>query len=62
MHEDGKITGIAELFNATIGFQLGGQVISEIIFFSTKFVSYFIWIFFIQVTFYNVEIIPGKNE
>ena len=32
----GKVTGEAKLFKATIGFQLGGQAFSEIIFFKDK--------------------------
>lgn len=36
VYEYGKIKGTAELFKATIGFQLGGQVFSEIIFFQDK--------------------------
>lgn len=33
VYKKGKITGTAKLFKATIGFQLGGQAFSEIIFF-----------------------------
>ena len=36
VYRGGKATGTAKLFKATIGFQLGGQVFSEIIFFHDK--------------------------
>jgi lipid-binding SYLF domain-containing protein len=36
VYEKGKITGTAKMFKATIGYQLGGQVFSEIIFFQDK--------------------------
>jgi len=36
VYQKGKITGTAKLFKATIGFQLGGQAFSEIIFFEDK--------------------------
>jgi len=36
VYRGGKVTGTAKLFKATIGFQLGGQVFSEIIFFQDK--------------------------
>jgi lipid-binding SYLF domain-containing protein len=36
VYRGGKVTGIAKLFKATIGFQLGGQAFSEIIFFQDK--------------------------
>lgn len=36
LYRGGKATGTAKLFKATIGFQLGGQVFSEIIFFQDK--------------------------
>ena len=36
VYEKGKIRGTAKLFKATIGFQLGGQAFSEIIFFEDK--------------------------
>jgi len=36
VYRGGKVTGEAKLFKATIGFQLGGQVFSEIIFFKDK--------------------------
>jgi lipid-binding SYLF domain-containing protein len=36
VYQGGKVTGIAKLFKATIGFQLGGQAFSEIIFFQDK--------------------------
>ena len=36
VYKNAKITGTAELFKATIGFQLGGQMFSEIIFFQDK--------------------------
>ena len=34
VYRGGKVTGITSLIKGTIGFQLGGQVFSEIIFFS----------------------------
>ena len=36
VYKGGKITGTTKLFKATIGFQLGGQAFSEIIFFQDK--------------------------
>ena len=36
VYRGGKVTGTAKLFKATIGFQLGGQVFSEIIFLKDK--------------------------
>ncbi|MEJ2038728.1 MAG: lipid-binding SYLF domain-containing protein [Desulfosarcinaceae bacterium] len=36
VYRDGKVTGEARLINASIGFQLGGQAFSEIIFFQDK--------------------------
>ncbi|UCG14747.1 MAG: hypothetical protein JSU72_09995 [Deltaproteobacteria bacterium] len=36
VYAGGKVTGIAKLFKATIGFQLGGQAFKEIIFFEDK--------------------------
>ena len=36
VYRKGTVTGTAKLFKATIGFQLGGQVFSEIIFFQDK--------------------------
>lgn len=36
VYRGGKVTGEAKLFKATIGFQLGGQAFSEIIFFKDK--------------------------
>jgi len=36
VYRGGKVTGTASLFKATIGFQLGGQAFSEIIFFQDK--------------------------
>ncbi len=36
VYRGGRVTGTAKLFKATIGFQLGGQVFSEIIFFQDK--------------------------
>jgi lipid-binding SYLF domain-containing protein len=36
VYSGGKVTGEAKLFKATIGFQLGGQAFSEIIFFEDK--------------------------
>jgi lipid-binding SYLF domain-containing protein len=36
VYRGGKFTGEAKLFKATIGFQLGGQAFSEIIFFKDK--------------------------
>jgi lipid-binding SYLF domain-containing protein len=36
VYQNGKVTGTAKLLKATIGFQLGGQVFSEIIFFQDK--------------------------
>jgi lipid-binding SYLF domain-containing protein len=36
VYRGGKVTGEAKLFKATIGFQLGGQAFSEIIFFEDK--------------------------
>jgi lipid-binding SYLF domain-containing protein len=36
VYRGGKVTGETSLFKATIGFQLGGQVFSEIIFFEDK--------------------------
>jgi lipid-binding SYLF domain-containing protein len=36
VYEKGKVTGTTKLFKGTIGFQLGGQVFSEIIFFQDK--------------------------
>jgi lipid-binding SYLF domain-containing protein len=36
VYRGGKVTGEAQLFKATIGFQLGGQAFSEIIFFKDK--------------------------
>jgi lipid-binding SYLF domain-containing protein len=36
VYRAGKITGTAKMFKATIGFQLGGQAFSEIIFFQDK--------------------------
>ena len=36
VYRGGKVTGTAKLFKATIGFQLGGQVFSEIIFLQDK--------------------------
>ena len=36
VYRGGKATGEAKLFKATIGFQLGGQAFSEIIFFEDK--------------------------
>ncbi len=36
VYENGKISGTAEMIKATVGFQLGGQVFSEIIFFQDK--------------------------
>jgi lipid-binding SYLF domain-containing protein len=36
VYRSGKVTGEAKLFKATIGFQLGGQAFSEIIFFEDK--------------------------
>ena len=36
VYRGGRVTGTARLFKATIGFQLGGQAFSEIIFFKDK--------------------------
>lgn len=36
VYQGAKVTGIAKLFKATIGFQLGGQTFSEVIFFQDK--------------------------
>ena len=36
VYQGGTVTGEAKLFKATIGFQLGGQAFSEIIFFKDK--------------------------
>jgi lipid-binding SYLF domain-containing protein len=36
VYQADKVTGIAKLFKVTIGFQLGGQAFSEIIFFQDK--------------------------
>ncbi len=36
VYRGGKVTGTAKLFKVTIGFQLGGQAFSEIIFFQDK--------------------------
>jgi lipid-binding SYLF domain-containing protein len=36
VYRGGKVTGTARLYKATIGFQLGGQAFSEIIFFQDK--------------------------
>ena len=36
VYRRGKVTGTAKLFKGTIGFQLGGQAFSEIIFFEDK--------------------------
>ena len=36
VYKGGKITGTTKLFKATIGFQLGGQAFSEVIFFQDK--------------------------
>ena len=36
VYREGKVTGTVSLFKATIGFQLGGQAFSEIIFFQDK--------------------------
>jgi lipid-binding SYLF domain-containing protein len=36
VYQADRVTGIAKLFKASIGFQLGGQVFSEIIFFEDK--------------------------
>ncbi|MBW2187693.1 MAG: lipid-binding SYLF domain-containing protein [Deltaproteobacteria bacterium] len=36
VYRDGRITGTTSLIKATIGFQLGGQAFSEIIFFQDK--------------------------
>ena len=36
VYQGGKVTGTTSLVKATIGFQLGGQVFSEIIFFQDK--------------------------
>ena len=36
VYQGGKVTGTARLYKATIGFQLGGQAFSEIIFFQDK--------------------------
>ena len=36
VYKAGKTTGSAKLFKATVGFQLGGQAFSEIIFFQDK--------------------------
>ncbi len=36
VYRDGKVTGTASLFKVTIGFQLGGQAFSELIFFQDK--------------------------
>ena len=36
VYRGGKVTGTVKLFKATIGFQLGGQAFSEIIFFQDK--------------------------
>lgn len=36
VYEKGKVTGIAKLFKGSIGFQLGGQVFSQMIFFEDK--------------------------
>ena len=36
VYRGGKVTGTTKLFKATIGFQLGGQAFSEIIFFQDK--------------------------
>jgi lipid-binding SYLF domain-containing protein len=36
VYRGGKVTGEAKLFKATIGFQLGGQAFSQIIFFKDK--------------------------
>jgi lipid-binding SYLF domain-containing protein len=36
VYRGGKVTGETSLFKATIGFQLGGQVFSEMIFFEDK--------------------------
>ena len=36
VYQHGKVTGTVSLFKATIGFQLGGQAFSEIIFFKDK--------------------------
>ena len=36
VYQGGKVTEIARLYKATIGFQLGGQAFSEIIFFQDK--------------------------
>ena len=36
VYRGGKVTGTAKLFKATIGFQLGGQAFSEIVFLEDK--------------------------
>ena len=36
VYRGGEVTGIAKMFKGTIGFQLGGQAFSEIIFFQDK--------------------------
>ena len=36
VYEQGTVTGIAKLFKGSIGFQLGGQAFSQIIFFEDK--------------------------
>jgi len=36
VYRGGKVTGISKMFQASIGFQLGGQVYSQIIFFQDK--------------------------
>ena len=36
VYQGAKVTGMSKLFKATIGFQLGGQTFSEIIFFKDK--------------------------
>jgi len=36
VYQNGKVTGTVKMFKATIGYQLGGQVFSEIIFFQDK--------------------------
>ena len=36
VYKGGKVTGTTKLFKATIGFQLGGQAFSEMIFFQDK--------------------------
>jgi len=36
VYKGGKVTGTVKLYKVTIGFQLGGQVFSEIIFFKDK--------------------------